>query len=120
MHILVSPKYDFKIFCERMLQKNSADVLDATLAESKNARLHHRETTKDRDFRKGSRGRAYCDDLGNLIRCLATGGSNKVSEKFLDAVYPLALHLLHERENVGLRRILDARRTRGTFMEREI
>ena len=113
MFNLVSPNYDFKYFCQRMLEKDLTDVIDSACAESSNARRNHRENIKDRDFRKGSMGRAYCDDLGNLIACLCAGGGNKVSEDFIDAVHPLALHLLQECEIVGMRRIdVAARKTR--------
>jgi hypothetical protein len=64
---LVSPKYDFQEFCRCMFGKDPMEVMEAASAEITYARRIHRETTKDRDFRRGSRGRAYCDDLQQLI-----------------------------------------------------
>jgi hypothetical protein len=103
---LVSPKYNFRDFCLAMFGKDPLQVMDAASAEITYARLIHREKTKDRDFRRGSRGRAYRDDLQQLISLFMGSASDKVSPQFVDAVRPLALHLLQKWEILGLRQLL--------------
>jgi len=64
---LVSPEYNLESFCNHMLGKDPLMVMQAASAEISYARRLHRETTKDSDFRKGSRGREYCENLQTLI-----------------------------------------------------
>jgi hypothetical protein len=103
---LVSPKYDFRDFCQCMFGKDPLQVIDAASAEITYARLIHREKTMDRDFRRGSRGRAYCDDLQQLISLFMGSAPDNVSPEFIDAVSPLALHLQQKWEILGLSQIL--------------
>jgi hypothetical protein len=103
---LISPDYNLRDFCQCMFGKDPLQVMDAASAEIIHARLIHQEKTKDRDFRRGSRGRAYCDDLQQLISLFMGSAPDKVSPQFLDAVKPLALHLLQRWEILGLRQIL--------------
>ena len=105
MITLVSPKYNFREFCQDMFGKDPLQVMEAASAEITCARLIHKEKTKDRDFRKGSRGRAYCDDLQQLISLFAGSAPDKVSPEFIDAVKPLASHLLQKWEILGLHHI---------------
>jgi hypothetical protein len=113
---LVSPIYNFRDFCQCMFRKDPLQVIDAASAEITYARLIHREKTKGRDFRRGSIGRAYCDDLQQLISLFMGSASDKVSPQFVDAVIPLALHLLQKWEIVGLRQIV-ARPKEPTVVE---
>lgn len=103
---LISPTYNFRDFCQCMFGNDPLQVIDAASAEITYARLNHREKTKDRDFRKGSRGRTYCDDLQQLISLFTGSVSDKVSPGFCDAVKPLALHLLQRWEIVGFRQLV--------------
>jgi hypothetical protein len=103
---LISPKYSFRDFCQCMFGKDPLQVIDAACAEINNARLNHREKTKDRDFRRGSRGRLYCDYLQQLISLFMGSVPNKVSPEFLDGVNPLARHLLQRWDILGLRKLL--------------
>jgi hypothetical protein len=96
-----------------MFGKDPMQVMEAASAEITYARRIHREETKDRDFRRGSRGRAYCDDLQRLISLFMGPVTDKISPEFLDAVRPLALHLLQRWEIVGLRQLV-ARPTEPT------
>lgn len=105
MITLVSPKYNFREFCQDMFGKDPLQVMEAASAEITYARLIHQEKTKDRDFRKGSRGRAYCDDLQQLISLFTGSAPDKVSPEFIDAVKPLASHLLQKWEILGLRQV---------------
>ena len=91
---LVSPNYNFRDFCQCLVGKDPLQVIDAASAEITYARLIHQEKRKNRDFRRGSRGRAYCDDLQQLISLFMGSTTDKVSQEFLDAVDPLARHLL--------------------------
>ena len=63
MESLVSPDYSLKEFCDVMHGKNPLEVMDAASAEITSARRLHREATNRSDFRKGSKGREYCDSL---------------------------------------------------------
>lgn len=108
MFSLVSPEYNFHDFCRCMFGKDPSQVMDAASAEITYARRNHREKTKDRDFRKGSRGRAYCDDLQQLIRLffnLSVPGN--VTPEFVDAVRPLALDLLRRWRIPSLSQLVD-------------
>lgn len=104
---LVSPEYDFDKFCQMMIGKDPLVVIDAASAEISSALRLHSETTKDSNFRKGSRGRLYCENLEQLIRLLM-GGSvpTAASPGFLSATRPLFLHLMKKWEIGNLRQIL--------------
>mgnify|MGYP005842903877 CR=1 FL=1 len=103
---LVSPDYNFDTFCVRMIGKNPLEVIEAASAEATYARVLHSEATKDSNFRKGSKGRLYCDNLERLIRCF-TGGEvpADATPEFLSAVRPLFLHLLTKWEIGNLRHV---------------
>jgi hypothetical protein len=103
---LVSPKYNFLDFCQCMFGKDPLQVIDAASAEITYARLIHQEKTKDRNFRRGSRGRAYCNDLQQLISLFMGSAPDKVSPEFIDAVSPLARHLRQKWEILELTQIL--------------
>ena len=109
---LVSPEYDFREFCRCMFGKDPMQVMEAAAAEIARARRIHRKKTRDRDFRSGSRGRAYCDHLQQLISIFMGSATDKMSPEFLDAVNPLAVDLLQKWEIVGLRQIVAARQNR--------
>ena len=81
-------------------------MMEAASAEITNARRNHRDKTNGRDFRKGSRGRAYCDDLQRFVSLFMGSVPDRVSPEFLDAVKPLALDLLQRLEIVGLRKLV--------------
>lgn len=85
---LISLEYNFQEFCRRMFENDPIQVMDAASAEITYARRIHREKTKDRNFRTGSRGRAYCEDLQRLISLFMGSAPDKVSPEFLDAVKP--------------------------------
>ena len=103
---LVSPEYSLEIFCYRMLGRDPLCIMESASAEISYARLLHQKSTKDLDFRKGSLGRAYCDDLQQLISLLMNGTipSNAMPE-FLGAVRPLIQQLLARWEIGELRRV---------------
>jgi len=103
---IVSPEYSFRDFCQQILGNDPIRVLDLASAEITYTRQNHRDRTRDRDFRKGSRGRAYCDDLQQLISLLMGSAPETVSAGFFDAVMPLALDLLQRWEVLGLRELI--------------
>jgi hypothetical protein len=94
---LVSPEYSLETFCYRMLGREPLSVMEAASAEITYARLLHRESTKNSNFRKGSRGWEYCEDLQRLVYLLMNGTlpSNTTLE-FLAAVKPLVQQLLQK------------------------
>ena len=67
---LISPEYDLAAFCSQMIGRELLDIMQQASAEISYAKRLHRDQTKDTDFRKGSRGRKYCDSLQTLIRLL--------------------------------------------------
>jgi hypothetical protein len=87
-----------------MRGKDPVAVMEAASAEISYARRLHREVTKESDFRKGSRGREYCENLQKMISMLMNGsipvGS---SPEFLITVNPLIQELLQRWEIGSLR-----------------
>ena len=104
---LVSPEYSFEEFCLRMSGKDPLAVIDAASQEGCYARGIHRHNTKGQDFRKGSRGRMYCEDLQRLVSLLVNGSVPPgATPHFLFAVKPLIVQLLQKWEIGNLRRFL--------------
>jgi len=104
---LVSPEYSFEEFCRLMFGKNPVEVTGAASAEIAYAQRIQRQRTGGRGFRKGSRGRTYCDNLQNLVRLFMGSVPIDTSRDFLSAVRPLALDLLQRWTILGLREFLD-------------
>jgi hypothetical protein len=107
METLISPEYNFELFCFRVSATDPKDpiaVIDIASTEAWLARKLHRQTTQDDDFRRGSRGRAYCDDLRRLVFVLMNGEfPADTSDKFKIALRPLAINVLHSYEIGSLR-----------------
>lgn len=103
---LVSPEYNLQKFCDHMRGKDPMAVIEAASAEISYARRLHRETTKESDFRKGSRGRDYCENLQQMISMIMNGSvpAGSTSE-FLITVKPLILELLQRWEIGNLRQV---------------
>ena len=103
---LVSPEYNLETFCNHMRGKDPLAVMEAASAEISYARRLHREATKDSDFRKGSRGREYCENLQKLISLVMNGSVPAGSTpEFLTAVKPLIQQLLQRWEIGNLRQV---------------
>ncbi len=97
MSNLVSGEYSLKAFCTAMHGKDPWEVMDAACVEIGSARRLHREATKCSDFRKGSKGREYCDSLQMLISMIMNGTvPDGASSSFLTTVKPLFVHLLQK------------------------
>lgn len=100
---VVSPEFDLRAFCNGMIDKDPVQVMEAASAEIAYTKHNHREKTKDHDFRKGSRGRKYCDDLMVLLRMLMGSGNSQDSDaEFLSAISPLMRTLLTKWQILGL------------------
>jgi hypothetical protein len=82
------------------------EVLDAASAEITYAHRNHKERTKEWNFRKGSRGRTYCDDLQMLISLFMGSVPERPPSEFLNALMPLAMDLLKRCEIVGFRQVV--------------
>ena len=63
MSSLVSAEYSLKAFCDAMHGNNPLEIMDAAGVEIASAHRLNQEATKRSDFRKGSKGREYCDNL---------------------------------------------------------
>lgn len=78
--------------------------MDAAGEEITSARRLHRDATKFSDFRKGSKGRKYCDSLQMLISLTMNGSVPAgATPTFLMTVKPLIDHLLKKWELGTLR-----------------
>jgi hypothetical protein len=92
---VVSPEFDFAFFCGTLLDQNPAKAAEAASAEISYSRTNHREATGQREFRKGSKGRIYCDNLMTLVRLLMNGQMpESPNQEFLAAISPLMRRLL--------------------------
>lgn len=99
----ISPEYDFQEFCHSMFGKDPNEITSAASAEITYAQRNERKRTGGRSFRIGSRGRAYCDNLQQLIRVIMGTVPDNTSPTFQTAVRPLADHLLQKWRVEGLR-----------------
>ena len=102
----ISAEYSLKVFCDAMHGKDPVEVLYAASAEITTARRFHRESTKQSDFRKGSKGQEYCDNLKLLIS-LITHHAVPVgaTPTFLMTVKPLIDQLLKKWKLGTLRQV---------------
>lgn len=107
---LISPEFNFELFCYRVLATEPKDpiaVIDMANQEAWLARRKHQATTKEDDFRRGSRGRVYCEDLARMVSVLMNGNfPSSTKPEFKAAIKPLALHLLKRYEIGQLRQLL--------------
>jgi len=107
---LICPEFNFELFCYRVLAKepkNPIEVIDMANQEAWYARRQHRTTTKEDNFRRGSQGRAYCEDLQRMVSVLMNGNfPSSTKPEFKAAIKPLALHLLKRYEIGQLRQLL--------------
>lgn len=79
--------------------KDPLAVMEAASAEISYARRLHRETTKEFKFRKGSRGKEYCENLQKIISMLMNGSVPAGSTpEFLITIKPLIQGLLQRWE----------------------
>jgi hypothetical protein len=110
MNELISPEFNFELFCYRVLATDPQDpiaVIDMACNESSRARRLHKKTTKETDFRRGSRGRAYCDDIKRCVFVLVNGNfPSDTKPEFIAAFKPLAMKLLQKCEIGELRTLL--------------
>jgi hypothetical protein len=91
----LSPEFDLRVFCYQMMDKDPAQVLHAASAEISYTRQNHRDQTSERNFREGTKGRRYCDDLQQLIRIVMNGQMPPdPNPDFVQAIAPLIKNLL--------------------------
>ncbi|RYG99592.1 MAG: hypothetical protein EON58_03370 [Alphaproteobacteria bacterium] len=69
----VSPSRSLVEFCYHVAGTDPLAVIDAACEEIGLARRLHRAETGQRDFRSGSKGRRYCDQLQHLVFLLMNG-----------------------------------------------
>ena len=113
---LVSPEYNLEEFCDHMYGKDPLAVIEAASAEISYARRLHREATKNSDFREGSRGRKYCENLQKLISLVMNGSVPEGSTpEFLNAVKPLLKNLLKKWEIGNLRQVFSPLQSPESF-----
>lgn len=104
MENLICSEFNFELFCYRVLAaipQNPLVVIDMANHEAWLARRQHKAKTRDNDFRAGSRGRVYCNDLRRLVFVMVNGNfPSDSTPEFIAALKPLALKLL-ERYQIG-------------------
>lgn len=99
--MLLSAKYNLGEFCNHMRNKDPMQVLDAASTEIHTAKKLHRRNTTQSDFRKGSKGAEYCEDLQRLISLVMNGSvPSGCSDDFMRTVKP-AIEDLLTRYRVG-------------------
>jgi hypothetical protein len=97
MRPVIAPEHDLQLFCYRMIDRDPVAILEAASAEIAYCRHNHCQPTKQLDFRKGSKGRQYCDDLQMLVRVLMNGQlPNDIDPRFKAAIAPLITVLLRK------------------------
>lgn len=110
MRNLISPEYNFEFFCYRVLASDPKDyiaLIDAITGEAWLARHLHKKTTQDSDFRRGSRGRKYCEDLQLFVKVLVNGRIlPDTTPEFIAAAKPLIQKVLLKHEIGDLRNSL--------------
>lgn len=97
---LISPEFDFRLFCRRVPHRDPIQVMDAAGMESSLLHREYRERT-GRTFRRGSKQQRYCDNLQCLVYMLMNGAyPGTAGPEFFGAVVPLVTNLL-ERWQIG-------------------
>ncbi|MEI7911665.1 MAG: hypothetical protein WCK77_18695 [Verrucomicrobiota bacterium] len=92
---VISPEMDFHYFCGTLLDSDPLAVVDAASAEIARTRGNHRMLTRQKDFREGSRGRIYCDNLKALLSIFMRGQMpENPNADFVSGVSPLMRCLL--------------------------
>ena len=106
MERLISPEYELETFCKSVRGNDLLAVMDAISTEIRTAKRLHRETTKDGDFRKGSKGANYCENLRQLLGMLMNSSVPEGrTPEFLWAAKPLVQQLLQDWEIGDLRQV---------------
>lgn len=92
---VISPEMDFHLFCGTLLDKDPVAVMEAASAEIAHTRSNYRLLTKQKDFRKGSKGRKYCDNLKTLLSLfMGSPMPENPNADFVSGVSPLMQYLL--------------------------
>jgi len=87
--MLLSAKYNLGEFCNHMRNKDPMEVMDAACVEIYTARELHKKKTTQSDFRKGSKGAEYCEDLQRLVSLVMSGSvPSGCSGDFMKTVKP--------------------------------
>ena len=91
----LSPTKDFMEFCYQVTDADPLAAIDAACKEIAWHRRLHRAETGQRDFRSGSKGRRYCDQLRHLVFLIMQGQvPSGAHETFRRDVTPLVRRLL--------------------------
>jgi hypothetical protein len=100
----LSPHMHFVEFCYRVADRDTLAAVDDATAEIAFHRRLHRAETGEREFRNGSVGRRYCEQLQLLISMLVNGQvPSNAPETFRHDVAPLVRRLLQKWEIGQLR-----------------
>jgi len=113
---LVSPEYNLEVFCDHMRGKDPLKVMETASREISYALRFHRDATNESAFRKGSKGREYCENLQKLISILMNGSVPAGSTSdFLITIKPLIQELLQRCEIGNLRQVFSNLKTQERF-----
>jgi len=100
MKPLISPNYNFEVFCYHMTAKDPVDVIEESSAEAWRAKKLHQRTSRESKFRPGTKGQTYCEKLHFLTSTLVNGTiPQDAPPEFRKEIRPLILRIL-ERWNI--------------------
>ena len=98
----ISPDKSIIEFCYRVEATDPLQVIDLACAESHHHRQANKRLTGSSNFRSGSKGRRYCDDLKMLVSILVNGQiPSDASSEYRQAIAPLVRRVLKSGWRVG-------------------
>lgn len=101
----LSPTKSFVEFCYRVADTDPVETMEAACEEIAWHRRENRTATSRLDFRHGSKGKMYCDQLQHLVYLLMNGEvPERAPKSFHHDVAPLVRRLIKRWEIGTLRR----------------
>lgn len=91
----ISQNKNFVEFCYRIETTDPLQVINLACAESHHHRHINRRLTRASDFRSGSKGRRYCEELKMLVAIFVNGQvPESASLEYREAIAPLVRRVL--------------------------
>ena len=98
----LSPRKELIEFCYRVETVDPLQIIDLACAEAYHHRQAHRQETGASDFRSGSVGRRYCEDLEKVVAMFVQGEIPRhASKEFIASVAPLVRRVTNSGWKVG-------------------
>ncbi|MCW8934989.1 MAG: hypothetical protein OQK98_09730 [Gammaproteobacteria bacterium] len=97
MNSLISPDYNFEVFCYQVIGKDPGRIIEEASAEITRAKRLHKMNTRDSSFRKGSKGKSYCEKLQHLVYTMMNGSiPTNTPPEFKSEIRPLVKRVLEQ------------------------